>query len=279
MSATSRLLRLLGVEGRKALGGRSLVVGLVAVAAVATLTALSHTPSGPEETAWSRTAASLAAGLWAAEIFLLVAGTTAISGETAGGTLKMILPHAYRRSDWIVAKALVLAGSALALLLVALAVALAAGALSGGLGAVTQSLDLDGMGPATTETLHGAGVMGGHLGASAGVALATLVATAWLGLLVSCVFDGVVASVSTGFLLFLGFKSAGALFGAGPDVLSWIYAWYPGEMLTRVEKLGRALAERWNEDLSPRALRLSAGVAFASLATSIVLFSRRDLHA
>jgi len=117
-----------------------------------------------------------------------------------------------------------------------------------------------------------------HLGASAGVAFASLVATAWLGLAISCLFDGIVPALSTGFLLFLGFKSAGTLFGAGPDVMAKIYAWYPGEMLTRLEKLGKGLGERWNETYLPRALRLSAMVCAGSLLVSLGIFSRRDLQ-
>lgn len=275
MNALRRLARLVGVEAQKVLGGRGLLVGLVAVAGVTALTGFTHDPA-PEETPWSRAALALSAGLWAAEIFLLVAGTTAISGEAAGGTLKMILPHAYRRSDWIFAKALLLAGQAVALLAVALGVAWAAAATAGGLGDVTQVTE--DLGLQTSTTLHTAGEMRGYLASTASVALASLVATAWLGLVVSCLFDGVVAAVSTGFLLFLGFKSAGALFGAGPDVLAQIYAWYPGEMLTRLEKLGRGLSERWNDDLAPAGRRLAAWVGGGAVAGSLLLFTRRDLQ-
>lgn len=279
MNFLARIGRLVRVELQKVLGGRGLLVGLVAVAAVTALTAWTHASSGVEETPWTRVAAAIGAGLWAAEIFLLVAGTTTIAGEIAGGTLKMILPHAYRRSDWIFAKALVLAAQATALLLATVTLAVAWGALSGGLGDVTQSLELEGMGPAATDTLHTAGEMTSHLAAATAVALASLVATAWLGLLVSCLFDAVVPAVSTGFLLFLGFKSAGALFGAGPDVLASIYAWYPGEMLTRLEKLGRGLAERWNDVLAPQGLRHAALVGVGAIAGALLLFTRRDLHA
>lgn len=87
----ARIGRLVHVEAQKVLGGRTLRYGVLAVAAVTALTAWTHvTVEG--ETAWTQTAAALGAGLWAAEIFLLVAGTTTIAGETAQGTLKMILP-------------------------------------------------------------------------------------------------------------------------------------------------------------------------------------------
>jgi hypothetical protein len=104
------------------------------------------------------------------------------------------------------------------------------------------------------------------------------VATALLGLLLSCLFDGVVPALSAGFLAFLGIKSAGALFGASQSVLERIWAWYPGEMLVRVEKLGRGFSERWNEDLLPRGLTLAAAVAAGSVVVSLVVFSRRDLQ-
>ncbi len=276
MNVVARIGRLVGVETQKVLGGRGLLVGLLAVAAVTALTAWTHAPDSAYETAWTRTAAALGAGLWAAEIFLLVAGTTAIAGEAAGGTLKMILPHAYRRSDWIVAKALVLAAQALALLATAVAVAALGGALAGGLGDITRTSDEPGL-ELPPETLQTAGAMTGHLVASALVSLAALVTTAWVGLLVSCVFDAVVPAVSTGFLLFLGFKSAGTLFGAGPEVLESIYAWYPGAMLDRIEDLGKALNEGWREGLASHGLRLSALVAVVAVALSLLVFTRRDL--
>lgn len=277
MSALARVGRLVRVEAQKVLGGRGLLVGLLAVAAVTALTGWTHSPDSAYETAWTRTAAALGAGLWAAEIFLLVAGTTTIAGETAAGTLKMILPHAYRRSDWIVAKALVLAAQAVVLLATAIAVAAACGAASGGLGDVTRTTDELGlsMGP---ETLQSGGAMAGYLTQSALVSLAALVTTAWVGLWISCLFDAVVPAVSAGFLLFLGFKSAGTLFGAGPEVLESIYAWYPGAMLDRLEDLGKALNEAWREGMAPRGLRLSAVVAAVSLAGSLIVFMRRDLQ-
>lgn len=277
MNALARVGRLVRVEAHKVLGGRGLSVGLVAVAAVTALTGWTHAPDSAYETAWTRTAAALGAGLWAAEIFLLVAGTTAIAGETAGGTLKMILPHAYRRSEWIAAKALVLAAQAVALLATAVLVATVCGALGGGLGDVTRTSDEPGL-ELPPETLQTAATMTGHLAQSALVSLAALITTAWLGLLVSCLFDAVVPAVSTGFLLFLGFKSAGTLFGAGPEVLEAIYAWYPGAMLDRLEDLGKALNEGWREGLAGRGLRLSAIVATVSVAASLLVFTRRDLQ-
>jgi hypothetical protein len=274
--AMGRLGRLLSVETQKVLGGRTLRFGLLAVLLVSALVAWTHDPTN-EETGWTVAAGVLAAGLWAAEIFLLVAGTTAIAGETAHGTLKMILPHAYRRSDWIFAKAALLAAQALLLLLVAVGAALLGGALRGGLSDVTQTMDASFGGEASTEVLHSAGEMAGLLAGTASVALASLVATALLGLFLSCLFDGVVPALSAGFLVFLGFKSAGALFGASPAFLERVYAWYPGEMLVRLEKLGRAFNERWNDALLGRGLTLAALVAGASLLLSLLVFSRRDL--
>ena len=273
----ARVARLVGVETLKVLGGRMVKIGVLAVAAVAALTAWAH-EAVPDETAWTVAAKSFGAGLWAAEIFLLVAGTTAIAGETATGTLKMILPHAYRRSDWVAAKAIMLAGQAVLLLVTALAASLVAGWLSGGLSAVTQHFEPGFGSEAHEETLHAAREMWGNFGASASVALASLLATAWLGLAISCVFDAVIPALSAGFLLFLGFKSAGTLFGASPELLAKIYASYPGEMLEKMGKLGRGLAERWDPDLLSKGLLLAAIVGAASVVLGLIVFSRRDLQ-
>ena len=276
--AVARVARLVGVETLKVLGGRTIKIGVLAVAAVVAFTAWGHEKLA-DETAWTVAAKAFGAGLWAAEIFLLVAGTTAIAGETAMGTLKMILPHAYRRSDWIAAKAVVIAGQALVLLATAGIAAVVSGCLSGGLSDVTQHW-AEGFGTAArVEVLHGAGEMTSHLASSAVVALASLVATGLLGLAISCLFDSVIPALSAGFLLFLGFKSAGTLFGASSELLEKIYASYPGAMLDKVQVIGRGIAEKWDPELLPRGLFLSAVVAAASLLVGLVVFSRRDLQA
>jgi ABC-type transport system involved in multi-copper enzyme maturation permease subunit len=277
MNLVTRIGRLLRVETQKVLGGRTLKIGLLAVAAVTALTAWTHEPL-EQETGWTVLATALAAGLWAAEIFLLVAGTTAIAGETGQGTLKMILPHAYRRSDWIVAKALILAAQACVMLAVAVGVAWAFAKFGLGLGDVTQKDEFSFDAIPKITVLRSAGEMGGFFLDSTGAALGSLIATAWVGLLISCVFDSVVPALSSGFLLFLGVKSAGALFGASPELMKKIYATYPGEMLTRVEKLGRGLAEMWSPTMGARGLLLAAIVGVASVLLGLAIFSRRDLQ-
>ena len=147
-----------------------------------------------------------------------------------------------------------------------------------GLDDVTQKDELSFDATPKITVLRSAAEMGGFFRESASVALGSLIATAWVGLLVSCVFDSVVPALSTGFLLFLGVKSAGTLFGASPDLLAKIYATYPGEMLTRVEKLGRGFAEKWYPDMGSRGLLLAAVVGIASVLVGLGVFSRRDLQ-
>lgn len=272
-----RWARLVSVEATKVLGGRAVWFGFVAVAAATALTAWHHEVVGPT-TGWAVAAHAFSTGLWAAEIFVLVSGTTAVAGETDRGTLKMILPHAYRRSDWIVAKGVALGAQAVALLAVAAGVALAAGAMRGGLSDVTQTFEAGFGSPARVDVLHPGSEMAGHFASAAAVAAASLVATAMLGLLVSCAFDAVIPALSTGFLVFMGLKSAGALFGAPPELLAKVYASYPGEMLDTIDKLGRGLGVSWDADRLPRGLRLSAIVAAVSVAGSLVIFTRRDLR-
>ena len=50
-------------------------------------------------------------------------------------------------------------------------------------------------------------------------------------------------------------------------------------MLTRVEKLGRGFAERWNPDLYATGLGLAAMLVAGSLLLALLVFSRRDLQA
>jgi ABC-type transport system involved in multi-copper enzyme maturation permease subunit len=275
-AALSRLRVLVGVETVKAVRGKTLRVGLLA-AAFGTLLFAWGVDRSQYQSAWTTTALSFRAGLWVAEIFLLVAGATAIAGETAQGTLKMILPHAYSRTDWIVAKAVVLGLQAVAFLLVVLACSVGFGTVTGGLGDVVR-VDDSGIGRGT-ETLYTAAEMQGYFTQSVAAALAALVATAWLGLLVSCVFDALVPALSTAFLLVLGAKSAGTVFGASEAVTSKVYATHPVEMLGQMAKLDDTYNTAvWSSDALPAALRLAAIVGVASVVLSLAVFSRRDLQ-
>jgi hypothetical protein len=277
MSVLARWGRLARVEATKVAGGRAVWFGLFAVVAVTALSAWLYDPVGPSS-GWAVAARALSTGLWAAEIFVLVAGTTAIAGETDRGTLKMILPHAYRRSDWIAAKAIALTLQALVMLAAAIGAALVAGSMRGGLVDVTRTFDA-GFGSAErVDVLHPASEMWSYLGTAAAVAAASLVATAWLGLLVSCVFDSVIPALSTGFLLFMGLKSAGTLFGAPSEWLEHVYSTVPGEMLDVVDKLARGFGVQWRSQDLARGARLAGMVGGVSLLGSLVVFSRRDLQ-
>jgi ABC-type transport system involved in multi-copper enzyme maturation permease subunit len=274
----SRIGRLVSVEAMKVAGGRMLKIGLVATAAVPALSAWLH-ERREAETAWTVASQALSSGLFVAEIFLLVAGAVTIAGETGQGTLKMILPHAYRRSDWVIAKALALVGQAVLLLAAAAGAAFVAGLLSGGFKDVTQKFEGGFGNPEHVDVLQSASDLWARLGAATLVAFASLVATGLLGLLVSCLFDGVVPALCAAFLVFLGFKSAGTLLGASPEFLSRIYATYPGQMLSILEKQSAGFAERWDPTLLGKGALLAGIVAAVSVVAGAVVFSRRDLQA
>ena len=97
-------------------------------------------------------------------------GATSITGELSQGTLKMILPHAYRRSDWVAAKAIVLVLCAAAFSLVLAVGALGTTQLVHGLDDVTRTIPA-GFGEAEditdrarTESGTCGGLSGNHIG-------------------------------------------------------------------------------------------------------------------
>src|SRR5262245_13054850 len=69
VAVNPRIWRLVGVEAIKVLGGRTLLMGVLSVAAVTGLAAWLH-EAGREDTAWTVSATAFSAGLWGAEIFL-----------------------------------------------------------------------------------------------------------------------------------------------------------------------------------------------------------------
>ena len=277
-SAWPRLARLAGVEWLKTRRSRLFQAGLAGAALVTLLGGLAH-ESLPGETGWTLATASLGTGLIAAEVFLLVLGATALAGEATGGTLKMLLPHAYRRSDWILAKLLVLLLVALCFAVVVAVVALGYAAVTEGLGDVTRENEpLFGEEAGTIETFVTADVMRAHLRDTLLSGLAALAATALLGLFVSTLFDGVVAALCVAFLLFAGLEFADVVLSLPRETLQDIYAWYPAELRALSGKLGRALNERWDPALFPEGLRLALLVGASSVLLGIAAFARRDLH-
>jgi hypothetical protein len=277
--APARVARLARLETWKAFRGSVLRFGMVAVAAIAAWRALAHDPV-PLETGWTVASLALETGVLVAQVFMVVLGTTSIAGETAQGTLKMILPHAYRRADWVAGKAIALLVAAAVLLAVACAVAAGAGALGHGLGDVMQEIppEFGSTDGATYRVQQPAGAMRAHLLAAVAASFGSLVATGLLTLLLSALLDSVVFALSAGFLVFLGLHLGGTLLGASREVLSKIYAWYPGEMLTLTDKLGRGFNEDWNPALFPRAMLLASATAAGAFLLSLLAFSRRDLR-
>ncbi len=273
-----RLLRLFGIEWLKLRKGRLFKVGLVAAALVTLLSGLTLEPL-EGSTGWTISAHTMGTGLWVAEVFLLVLGATTLAGELGQGTMKMILPHAYRRSEWIAAKALVLGFAGVLFAAVVLVVSLGHAHFTAGLGDIVKELP-PGFGEeeGSQEIFLTAGVMGSHLMDAVVIGLASLIASALLGLLFSSMFDSVVPALSSTFLLFLGLKSADVLLGLSRDVLLKIYAWYPERLRELTGKLGRGLNENWDATMPDRGLLLAVTAGAVAWLLSVALFSRRDLH-
>jgi hypothetical protein len=219
-----RVGTLLGVEWLKLRKGWSLKGGLLVATALAFYVGFAHEPVRGQS-GWNSVERSLGAGLLCAEMLLLVLGATSISAESAQGTLKMVLPHAYRRSEWIAAKALALTAGALlfTLLLTLASLALAEDGL--GLGAVVKPGDeVFGSEP----TVHReAGAMAGYVLEAVVASAAALVATAVAGLFFSCLFTGLVASLSAAFLAFATLHLGNTLLGFSPQLRERLYAEVP----------------------------------------------------
>ena len=269
--------RVLAVEGLKMRRAFLFRAGLVATAGAALLAALTHDPL-PQESGWTLAAHTSGAAFFAAKVFVLVLGATALSGESTTGTLKMILPHAYRRSDWVVSKAGILLAAAAVFAAVAAATSIGHAALAKGLGDVTREAEPTfGEATATTEVFQTAEAMRNHLVDTFLVSFAALVATGMLGMLLSSMFAGVVSSLCAAFLVFGILEYAELVLQLPRDALQHIYAWYPGELRNLTAKLGRGLNERWDEALRGAGLHLSTVTACLALLVATTVFDRRDL--
>lgn len=275
-AALVRVLRLARIETAKLAANRLVRVGLVATAAVGALAALGHEPL-PGETAWGVATAALGAAFAAAQVFVLVLGAISIAGEASQGTLKMILPHAYRRSDWVLAKGLALALAALVFALLAAGAGVAAGLATGPLGDVT--LTAEGFGDELLVTVHAtAADMRAHLLDTVLAQTLALAAVGALGLLVSAALPGVVGALCTAFLAFAALKLGDLVLGLDADTLRRVFLWPPERLREVTLKLGQGLSEGWDTRLPALSLLLSAACCALAALLAIRLFGRRDLH-
>ncbi|MDJ0522809.1 MAG: ABC transporter permease [Planctomycetota bacterium] len=276
--AARRLGTLIGVEWLKLSRGRLLRVGLGVAGAVTLLVSLTHQPVKEETTGWTQAATSIGVGFWTAEILLFVIGATAIAGEISQGTMKMVLPHAYRRAEWISAKAIVLLAAAALFGLVVGLVGVGHTALDMGLDDVTREAPAGFGEEDTIEVFETAAVMRGRLLETALGSVASLAASALVGLLLSCVFHGLVPALSASFLVFAAIKTGKAFLGLAPSTLALIYAHYPDELRRLTEQFGRAVNDSWDESLLPDGLHLAMLTGGVALLAALRLFGRRDLH-
>ncbi len=274
----ARLWRLIRVEWSKLWRSRLFRVGLLAAAGITLLAAVTHEPMA-EESGWALATRAMGAGFWAAELLVLVLGATTISGELAQGTLKMILPHAYRRSEWIAAKAIVLVSAAVLFALVVLIVSVGHTSATMGFGDITKAIPAGfGEEDGSVEVFRTAAVMSDHLQDVWVSALVSLMASALLGLLFSSVFSSVVPALSATFLLFLGVKSADVLLGVPRRVMEHVHATYPEQLREWLIPLGRGINERWDPLTLANGLWVALLTGAVAWLLALCLFERRDLH-
>ena len=272
-----RLRTLVSVELLKLWRGRLLRTGLLVAVAATLLAGFTHEP-GPGESGWTRAAHALGVGFWTSEILVLVIGATMVAGEITQSTMKMILPHAYRRAEWVAAKAVVLVLCGVVFALVVSLTGWIHTSATAGLGDVTREAVAGFGAEEEIEVFQSAAVMRSHLMDMAWAATASLVASALVGLLLSCLFQSLVPALSASFLVFAGLKTGDIFLGFSKRTLDAIYAHYPDELRRLTENFGRALNESWNEALLPAGLALSLLTGVLCILVSLRLFGRRDLH-
>lgn len=275
-AAGARVGRLVRVELGKLFAGRLLLVAALVVAAVPVASGLLQ-EAPADATGWSQWASLFGRGAWAAEIFVLVLGAVALAGEIGQGTMKMVLPHAYERSEWVMAKALVLALAALLLVAVAYASSGIVAWSTLGLGDVVKDVPAGFGGESKVEVFQSAAVMRSHLIDVGLVGIGSAASTAWLALAISAFFSGVVPALSLAFLLYLALRFGDLLLGLSRDVTRVFPPSYPDWMRDIAANLGRGMNDRWDPALLPDGLSFALLVAALALLISLRAFDRREL--
>ena len=139
---------------------------------------------------------------------------------------------------------------------------------------------LFGESPDSAEVFAAAAVMRSHFLETVIAGFAAGAALAIVGLFLSTLFDGVVAALSSAFLVFAGIRLADVLLAIPrDDLVRRVFAWPPVELREVLGKLGRALSERWDPSLLPATLQLAAVTAALLLLLAARVFRVRDVHA
>lgn len=268
----ARLARLVASESRKALHHRLLrgtaaatVVAALAAALLVLLFAGEGAASGVTGfllvARAARTAATLAA------ITALLLGCQTIAREASEGTLVLTFVRPVRRSEVVLAKAMVTALAAIVVFAAAVGLAAAVAA------------PLRGFGPIESEgyVILEAREIFGTLAASLALTLPALVATAAFGLLVSSVATSGTAAVAIGLLSFVPMELARRLF-AGHDAAAFVFSTYSTLFVDYAEERARGFAVA----MEPAAAALGVLVPLASaavfLAVAALVTSRREIR-
>jgi hypothetical protein len=189
----------------------------------------------------------------------------------------MILPNAYRRSDWVLAKSLALASTALLLAALVAGAAVAWVAVGDGFGDVV--LKAEGFGGEPLVTVHAtAATMQAHLTDTIASQALALLAVAALGLLVSCCLTNVVGALCASFLVFAALRLGDLVLGLDQDALRRLFTWAPERLRELTTKIGQGLSEGWDARLPAVSLLLSAATAGLCVLVAARVFARRDLH-
>ena len=272
-----RVWTLMRLEMARLWRGRVFLWGLFLVAALPPLVGwLRATPA--DASAWSLWAHLTGAALWVASLLVLVLGATSIASEISQGTMKMALPFAFRRSDWVLGKALALAVASLMLVSVALVSAGVTAHATMGFGDVVKTLPAGFGQEATTEVFQSAREMGGHVRDVCVLALLGGVATGWMGLGLSACFSSTLAPLCLAFLLFVAMRFGDALLGLSRDVMAWLYPSYPGWMRDVLGSLGRGFNDSWHAAHLDQGVFWAVATATLSLLAALVVFEWRELR-
>lgn len=154
-------------------------------------------------------------------IWLVIFGSLSVAGEMTGGTIKMSLSKPYRRSEWLIAKMVVLLALVLLTVLVIELLGLVVVGQSYGFTDVTD--------PVIKDYLHLAkGIMGRYLLYSFVLVIIPLVSIALFGLFISTLMREVGSAVALAILLYLAldYLVLGFFDKLAPYCFNYYLDWY-----------------------------------------------------
>lgn len=237
MNVVARISRLVVIEWIKLRSQLLFYLAIVLIVATTLLAAGSQVHGNADTHTLRIFATGAEYGLWMTSLFIVIFGTLIFSSEFDRGTMKNILTRPVTRTDVYLAKCITVLLLTIGFALLAFYVSLLYGSIQGQMGSVWAETSSYTILKTPEEVVKQAWK-------AVEIALPSLLATMFFGLMISCFFDSTGVAVAVALILFL-LSGLVTEFIGNSSHLSFRY--YPSHAMKVLQQITDGVSLKWNE--------------------------------